>query len=179
MIANHLIPSKDTHIQNYFPDKNYFPDYFPSHFRRVFRLSKTRTVRTFFKKLDWFFFRFWTQNPYHLCRILPFFRQNSTFSGIWYGIRSIFQFFPLNNFLKKNFILYILYINCSYLYLYLYIYLYIEHHTNNPPPNFEVNTSLHKFYIQRTPEKEFRRKSIWAVIELTKRQDWRKTLTLC
>ena len=43
MIANHLILSKDTHIQNYFPDKMYyFPDYFPkqNYFPKLFPRQK-------------------------------------------------------------------------------------------------------------------------------------------
>ena len=62
MIAKHPILVKDTHIQNYFPDKmyyfpnyfpdkmyyfpdkNYFPNYFPSHFSRFFGVQKSEQL---------------------------------------------------------------------------------------------------------------------------------------
>lgn len=127
----------------YFPDKNYFPNYFPNLFNSFFGVQKSEQLLFSQKLLLIFLINFGT----HICSTfywkLSTLRQISTFFGIWYGIRSIFQFFPLNNFLKK--ILYILFI---------YIYIY-KKRTNKkrttPPPISKVNTSLHKFYKQYKP----------------------------
>ena len=120
MIAKHLILVKDTHIQKYFPNNKLFPKIFPRqdglfprHFQTGFWGSKKRTVKLFSKSQIDFFFYFEHTIRSTFCPIKSTLRQISTFFGIWYGIRSIFQFFPLNNFLKKNFI-YIIYI---YLYI--------------------------------------------------------------